>query len=175
MDKCKDFVSFIFFIFYLFSFIRVFLQLNQQVKSPEMSTISFLVSQELKMLITSSIWMMVSSQMLLQTPWFLTQVLFLQLHPKNFTLLPSKRAWPGSILQWVEELWELKMPPLLLWSVLLRVTQIMLLLHLFCKEWVKTFSHAVDQELDKLQKLQITWFSESIWLLLVKVWQWDKN
>jgi hypothetical protein len=68
MDKCKDFVSFIFFIFYLFSFIRVFLQLNQQVKSPEMSTISFLVSQELKMLITSSIWMMVSSQMLLQTP-----------------------------------------------------------------------------------------------------------
>ena len=66
MDKCKDFVSIIHFEFSYLFFPRVLKLPNQQVKSPEMLTTSFLVFQELKMSITFSIWMMVSSLMLLQ-------------------------------------------------------------------------------------------------------------
>ena len=65
MDKCKDFVSIILLSFHIF-FSRVLKLPNQQVKLLEMLTTSFLVFQELKMSITFSTWMMVSSLMLLQ-------------------------------------------------------------------------------------------------------------
>ena len=66
MDRCKDFVSFIFFSFNSLFHFRVLKLLNLQVKCLEMLTILFLVFLEPKMSIRFSTWMTVSSLMLHQ-------------------------------------------------------------------------------------------------------------